>query len=65
MRRLEDIAPALAALIEGDKGTFRGCRFIGLQDTLWDGNGRHHFVDCYIEGVIDIISGSGQSIYEV
>ncbi|XP_022157021.1 uncharacterized protein LOC111023848 [Momordica charantia] len=64
VRRREDIEPALAVLIEGDKASFYECRFIGLQDTLWDGTGRHHFVNCYIEGVIDIISGSGQSIYE-
>lgn len=59
------IAPALAALIQGDKGSFYKCGFIGLQDTLWDGRGRHHYIRCYIEGVIDVISGAGQSIYEV
>ncbi|XP_011652807.1 probable pectinesterase 55 [Cucumis sativus] len=63
MRR-EDIKPALAALIQGDKVIFHKCGFIGLQDTLWDGPGRHLFTQCYIEGVIDVISGFGQSIYK-
>lgn len=65
MRRREDITPAIAARMEGDKGIFHKCGFIGLQDTLWDGHGRHLFTQCYIEGVIDVISGFGQSIYKV
>ncbi|XP_022949036.1 putative pectinesterase 52 [Cucurbita moschata] len=64
VKRQEDIAPAVAALIEGDKGIFHKCGFVGLQDTLWDGNGRHRYTECYIEGVTDVISGAGQSIYE-
>lgn len=63
--RREDIKPAIAALIQGDKAIFHKCGFIGLQDTLWDGPGRHLFTQCYIEGVIDVISGFGQSIYKV
>ncbi|XP_050939322.1 putative pectinesterase 52 [Cucumis melo] len=62
--RREDIKPAIAALIQGDKAIFHKCGFIGLQDTLWDGPGRHLFTQCYIEGVIDVISGFGQSIYK-
>ncbi|XP_038904330.1 putative pectinesterase 52 [Benincasa hispida] len=64
VRKREDITPAIAARIEGDKGIFHNCGFIGLQDTLWDGHGRHLFTQCYIEGVIDVISGFGQSIYK-
>lgn len=59
------VKPALAARIYGDKSAFFGCGFIGLQDTLFDVQGRHYFKTCYIEGAIDFIFGSGQSFYEV
>ncbi|KAH6757273.1 Pectin lyase-like superfamily protein [Perilla frutescens var. hirtella] len=55
---------AAAAKIEGDKSAFYDCGFFGLQDTLWDFNGRHYFKQCTIEGAVDFIFGSGQSIYE-
>ncbi|KAF8387650.1 hypothetical protein HHK36_026304 [Tetracentron sinense] len=56
--------PAVSARIYGDKSSFHNCAFIGLQDTLWDATGRHYFNSCYIEGAVDFIFGSGQSIYE-
>ncbi|KAL6582000.1 hypothetical protein OROMI_006014 [Orobanche minor] len=56
--------PAVAALIEGDKSAFYRCGFIGLQDTLWDVQGRHYFHLCTIQGAVDFIFGSGQSFYE-
>ncbi|KAK1575871.1 hypothetical protein Q3G72_009018 [Acer saccharum] len=58
------VTQALAARIYGDKSAFYDCAFTGLQDTLWDVQGRHYFKDCYIQGAIDFIFGSGQSIYE-
>ncbi|KAF5739909.1 putative pectinesterase 52 [Tripterygium wilfordii] len=59
------ITQAVAALIGGDKNVFFECGFLGLQDTLWDFQGRHYFYNCYIEGAIDFIFGNGQSYYEV
>ncbi|KAH9755565.1 putative pectinesterase 55 [Citrus sinensis] len=59
-----DITQALAARIYGDKSAFYDCRFLGVQDTLWDVQGRHFFKSCYIEGAIDFIFGNGQSVYE-
>ncbi|KDP38857.1 hypothetical protein JCGZ_05014 [Jatropha curcas] len=59
-----EIKQAVAVAIFGDKTSFYGCRFVGLQDTLWDAQGRHYFRSCYIEGAIDFIFGNGQSIYE-
>ncbi|KAG8369673.1 hypothetical protein BUALT_Bualt14G0038200 [Buddleja alternifolia] len=56
--------PALAAMIEGDKSVFYRCGFVGLQDTLWDVQGRHYFKFCKIQGAVDFIFGSGQSLYE-
>ncbi|CAN8277177.1 unnamed protein product [Cochlearia groenlandica] len=58
------IKQAVAIAIYGDKSAFYNCGFLGLQDTLWDVQGRHYFKNCYIEGAIDFIFGSGQSIYE-
>ncbi|KAL7145180.1 hypothetical protein ABFS83_07G063200 [Erythranthe nasuta] len=55
---------AVAALIEGDKSAFYGCGFFGLQDTLWDVQGRHYFKHCTIQGAVDFIFGAGQSVYE-
>ncbi|KAL3506388.1 hypothetical protein ACH5RR_031770 [Cinchona calisaya] len=58
------IRPALAAMISGDKCAFYRCAFLGLQDTLWDVQGRHYFKLCTIQGAVDFIFGAGQSIYE-
>ncbi|KGN61008.1 hypothetical protein Csa_021278 [Cucumis sativus] len=58
------ITQAIAARIYGDKSAFFNCGFKGYQDTLWDVQGRHFFSHCYIEGAIDFIFGSGQSVYE-
>ncbi|XP_022719776.1 putative pectinesterase 52 [Durio zibethinus] len=61
---LPPITQALAARILGEKSAFFECGFLGLQDTLWDGRGRHYFHKCYIEGAVDFIWGRGQSFYE-
>lgn len=57
--------PAVAALIAGDKTYLYRVGMYGLQDTLWDAEGRHYFRSCTIQGAVDFIFGSGQSIYEV
>lgn len=57
--------PAAAARISGDKSFFHRCGFYGLQDTLWDDEGRHYFERCSIQGAVDFIFGAGQSMYEV
>lgn len=59
------IRPAVAAMISGDKSAFYRCGFFGLQDTLWDVQGRHYFKLCSIQGAVDFVFGAGQSIYEV
>lgn len=57
--------PAVAALIDGDKCAFYSVGFAGIQDTLWDSDGRHLFHRCTIQGAVDFIFGNGQSIYKV
>ncbi|XP_057955049.1 probable pectinesterase 29 [Malania oleifera] len=56
--------PAVAAMIAGDNSSFYRCGFHGVQDTLWDFQGRHYFKRCTISGAVDFIFGSGQSIYD-
>ncbi|KAF3600414.1 hypothetical protein F2Q69_00037115 [Brassica cretica] len=56
--------PAVAALIDGDKCAFYSVGFAGIQDTLWDSDGRHLFHRCTIQGAVDFIFGNGQSIYK-
>lgn len=55
---------ALAIFMAGDRNTFRNCRFLGWQDTLRTNNGRSYFEDCYIEGHVDFIYGSGAAWFE-
>ncbi|CAK7340526.1 unnamed protein product [Dovyalis caffra] len=62
--KIPGVIPALSARIYGDKSAFYDCAFVGVQDTLWDVQGRHHFSNCYIEGAVDFIFGAGQSFYE-
>ncbi|MED6194079.1 hypothetical protein PIB30_025328, partial [Stylosanthes scabra] len=56
--------PAVAAMISGDKSYFYRVGFFGLQDTLWDDQGRHYYKLCTIQGAIDFIFGAGQSLFE-
>ncbi|XP_030507727.2 probable pectinesterase 29 [Cannabis sativa] len=63
-RRNNKRIPAVAALISGDKNKFYKCGFYGLQDTLWDDQGRHFYENCTIEGAVDFIFGGGQSIFQ-
>ncbi|KAI3941645.1 hypothetical protein MKX01_018235 [Papaver californicum] len=53
-----------AARIQGNMNSFYDCGFYSLQDILWDVSGLHYFKSCFIEGAVDFIFGSGQSIYE-
>ena len=61
---VRDMAPAVAALVAGDRSSFYGCGFISVQDTLSDLLGRHYYENCYIEGSTDFIFGNGQSIFQ-
>jgi pectinesterase len=59
-----DHGQALALRSDGDRQLFRRCRFLGWQDTLMINNGRHYFVDCYIEGRVDFIYGSATAVFD-
>ncbi|MEK7949823.1 pectinesterase family protein [Luteolibacter soli] len=59
-----DHGQALALRLDGDRCAVRNCRLLGWQDTLMANNGRHYFKDCYIEGRVDFIYGSGTAFFE-
>ncbi|CAJ1932262.1 unnamed protein product [Sphenostylis stenocarpa] len=54
---------AAALRISGDKATFYNVHLYGYQDTVCDDAHRHFFKDCYIQGTVDYIFGSGKSLY--
>jgi pectinesterase len=55
---------ALAIRVDGDRATFRRCRFLGYQDTLLVNRGRHYFEECYIAGSTDFIFGGATAYFE-
>ena len=68
----KEIAQAVAVFTDGDFLFFKGCRFIGNQDTLYTygrfgkdgGIKRNYFLDCYIEGTTDFIFGPSIAFFE-
>ena len=58
------VGQAVALRVDGDRVSFRRCRFFGWQDTILVNRGRHYFADCYIEGHIDFIFGGATAYFE-
>ncbi|WP_438480306.1 pectinesterase family protein [Oleiharenicola lentus] len=58
------VGQALALRADGDRLTFRNCKFLGWQDTILVNRGRHYFVDSYIEGHVDFIFGGATAYFE-
>lgn len=58
------VGQALAIRVDGDRATFRNCRFLGYQDTILLNRGRQYFEDCYIEGAVDFIFGAATAFFE-
>ena len=59
-----DVAQALAIAANGDRQVFRHCRFLGWQDTIYTGDGRKYFENCYVEGGVDFIFGPGTAVFK-
>jgi len=55
---------AVALRINGTEAVFENCRFLGHQDTLYADQGLHYFHRCFIQGDVDFIFGSGQSVFD-
>ncbi len=60
------VGQAVALHVEGDRCEFSGCRFLGNQDTMFNGRAgaRQYFAHCYIEGTTDFIFGPATAMYE-
>lgn len=58
------VGQALALRVDGDRVVFRGCRFLGWQDTILLNRGRQYFVDCHIAGATDFIFGGATGFFE-
>lgn len=60
------VGQAVAVRIDGDRVTFRNCRFLGNQDTLYPHGekSRQYYKDCYIEGTVDFIFGWSTAVFE-
>ncbi len=58
------VAQALALYADADRAVFRGCRFLGYQDTVRVRSGRQYFADCFITGRTDFIYGEATAWFE-
>lgn len=47
-----------------DKMEMNGCYFVSEQDTLGTNHMRQYYKDCVIEGTVDYICGTGNSIFD-
>jgi pectinesterase len=59
-----NVGQALAIRVDGDRATFRNCRFLGWQDTILLNRGRQYFENCYIDGAVDFIFGAATAWFE-
>jgi pectinesterase len=58
------VGQALALRVDGDRVSFRHCRFLGWQDTILVDRGRQYFADCTIEGHVDFIFGGATTYFD-
>ena len=58
------VGQALAIRVDGDRASFRHCRFLGWQDTLLLNRGRQYFENCYVCGHVDFIFGAATAWFE-
>jgi pectinesterase len=59
-----DHGQALALRVLGDRAVVNHCRLLGWQDTLRVDDARQYFTNCYIEGRVDFIYGSGTAVFD-
>jgi pectinesterase len=55
---------AVAAFVDAGQAVFRRVRLLGDQDTLYTGQGRQYYDNCYIEGDVDYIFGAATALFE-
>ncbi|HEX9046924.1 MAG TPA: pectinesterase family protein [Verrucomicrobiae bacterium] len=59
-----DHGQALALRVTGDRAVLNHCRMLGWQDTMRLDDGRQYLTNCYIEGRVDFIYGSGTAVFD-
>jgi len=60
------VGQAIALALEADRCSFKNCKLLGNQDTLYVAgeNARQYFKNCYIEGTTDFIFGEATALFE-
>ena len=58
------VGQALAIRVDGDRAAFRGCRFVGWQDTVLLNRGRQYFEKCFVSGHVDFIFGGATAFFD-
>lgn len=60
------VGQAVAMFVDGDRTSFKNCRFLGFQDTLYTygKESRQYYKDCYIEGTVDFIFGTSTAVFD-
>ncbi|MBL8167017.1 MAG: alpha/beta fold hydrolase [Acidobacteria bacterium] len=58
------VGQALALRVDGDQVSFKNCRFLGWQDTIFLNRGRQYFENCYITGHVDFIFGAATAFFD-
>lgn len=60
------VGQAVAVRIDGDQVSFKNCRFLGFQDTLYPHGekSRQYYLNCYIEGTVDFIFGWSTAVFD-
>ena len=60
------VGQAVALHVSGDRCSFKNCRLLGHQDTLYtEGeNSRQYFANCHIEGTTDFIFGAATVLFD-
>lgn len=58
------VGQAVALRVDASQASFRNCRFLGWQDTLFLNRGTQFFLNCYIAGHIDFIFGGAAAWFE-
>ncbi|MDQ6905114.1 MAG: pectinesterase family protein [Bacteroidota bacterium] len=60
------VGQAVALSVEADRCSFKNCKLLGNQDTLYlaGEHNRQYFSNCYIEGTTDFIFGEATVLFE-